>query len=237
MTVPTNPTDRPSSTPTRPIVEAAVAALALFHPTDPEQAMNMLTLWVRRDELTDSDLVEIQDRMFPEVSDSCSPGTVAGINDTEVRQIAARLAELGFAIDPAGDPTYLVERINTLLSEGVTPTPPESEWSQPPACPPWCTGKHADDGQFRDCESEDMFVPQYDDLVASVCAGTTFDRATGVSSPTLVRVEDYRFTPQYARRPAGPGADPGGRPDRRLTSGMPDTTEARTLTGAGLSTE
>lgn len=66
MTVPTNPTDRPSPTPTRPIVDAAVTALALFHPTDPEQAVNMLTFWARRGELTDADIVEIQDRMFPD---------------------------------------------------------------------------------------------------------------------------------------------------------------------------
>jgi len=121
------------------------------------------------------------------------------IGDGEVRRFAARLDELGFAINPDGDPSYLVERINALLAEGVTPTPPESEWAPPPACPSWCTGRHDDDGQFRDCSSEEMFVPQYRDGVACVDVGTTFNRATGLSTPVLVRVEDYSFNSKYAR--------------------------------------
>lgn len=121
------------------------------------------------------------------------------IDDSEVRQFAGRLVELGFAINPDGDPSYLVERINTLLAEGVTPTPPESEWTQPPACPTWCTGKHDDDGQFRDCSSEDAFVPQAGDKVAVVCVETTFNRATGRGTPVRVRLEDSLFNPHHAR--------------------------------------
>lgn len=121
------------------------------------------------------------------------------INDSEVRRIAGRLAELGFAINPDGDPSYLVERINALLAEGVTPTPPESEWIQPPACQSWCTGRHNDDGQYRECTSEEMFVPQAGDKVAVVCVETAFNRATGLGTPAQVRVEDYLFSPQYAR--------------------------------------
>lgn len=122
-----------------------------------------------------------------------------GVADVAVREFARRAEALGFAIDPAGDPTYLVERINALLAEGVTPTPPESEWSELPACPSWCTGRHDDDGQFRDCASEEMFVPWAGDKVAVVCVESTFNRATGVSTPVQVRVEDYLFNPQYAR--------------------------------------
>jgi hypothetical protein len=121
------------------------------------------------------------------------------INDRDLRELATRLADLGFAINPDGDPTYLVERINALLAQGVTPTPPESEWAQPPACPRWCTGRHVDDGQFRDCQSEEMFVPGRDDKVVRVDVSTTFNRATGRSTPTVVRMEDTEVSAQYAR--------------------------------------
>lgn len=190
--------------PNNDIVTAAITALAAFHPTDAEQVENMLLFWVRRHEMTAGDLAEIQNRMFPldQVSSDGSPEKVAGarIDVADVRELARRVAAAGFAINPDGDPSYLVERINELLAEGVTPTPPESEWVEFPArCAAWCTGKHVTDGQFRDCESEEMFVPRHGDRVVCVNIGTTFNRATGIGTPALVRLEDYSFTPQYAR--------------------------------------
>lgn len=130
---------------------------------------------------------------------STVPNQPNKIPESTVRGLATQIAELGFAINPDGDPSYLVERINTLLAEGVTPTPPESEWEQPPACRPWCTGKHVDDGQFRDCASEETFAPRADGRVVSVNVESTFNRATSVSTPVAVRLEDYLFHPQYAR--------------------------------------
>lgn len=47
------------------IVEAAITALAPFHPESREDAANMLLFWMRRSEMTDLDLVEVQQRMFP----------------------------------------------------------------------------------------------------------------------------------------------------------------------------
>lgn len=126
------------------------------------------------------------------------------ISESELRRVANRLVDLGFAINPDGHPGYLVERINALLAEGVEPLPPESEWKPLPACPPFCAGVHPDDGQFRDCASEEIYVPivDYDGRpgVVAVDVATTFDRATGRSTSVDVRVEDYRFTPQAARR-------------------------------------
>lgn len=121
------------------------------------------------------------------------------IPETILRRVARQIADAGFLIDPDGDPSYLVERINTLLAEGVEPTPPESEWHQPPACKPWCTGKHDDDGKYRDCASEDVFVPQANDHVASVCVESSFSRVTGLRTPVRVRLEDYLFNPHHAR--------------------------------------
>lgn len=125
------------------------------------------------------------------------------IYDSEVREFARRAAAHGFAIDPDGDMSYLVERINTVLAEGVTPTPPESEWVEPPACRPWCTQEHRSEqiGEpYRDCESEEMFVPQHPDRVACVNVITTFNKATGIGSPVLVRLEDLEFNSRYARQ-------------------------------------
>jgi hypothetical protein len=176
---------------------AAVTALEAWSVDSPERAARLLQSWARRPEMTDGDVVVVLDAMFPAGDPS---EDVTRIDYSEVRRFAARLVELGCAINPDGDPTYLVERISALLAEGVTPTPPESEWAQFPACPSLCTGAHDEDGQFRDCESEEMFVPQHGDRVVCVNVGTTFNRATGLSTPVLVRLEDHAFTPRYARR-------------------------------------
>lgn len=48
------------------IVQAAMIALAAFHPETPEQAADMLLFWRRRAELTEADIAEVGDRMFPE---------------------------------------------------------------------------------------------------------------------------------------------------------------------------
>jgi hypothetical protein len=130
---------------------------------------------------------------------TCNP-SASRIDIATVREFARRAAGWGFAIDPDGEPAYLVERINALLAEGVPPTPPESEWFEPPVCEPWCTGRHDDDGQFRDCSSEEFFVPQADDKVAMVCVESTFNRVTSLMSPVRVRVEDFLFHPKYARQ-------------------------------------
>lgn len=47
------------------IVEAAMIALAAFHPETPEQAADMLLFWIRRHEMTDADMAEVTARMFP----------------------------------------------------------------------------------------------------------------------------------------------------------------------------
>ena len=181
------------------IVEAAMIALAAFHPETPEQAADMLLFWIRRHEMTDADVAEVTARMFPVARTLEIQPNGSLVPDGTVRRLARQLADGGFAINPDGDPSYLVERINTLLAEGVEPTPPRSEWAEQPACEPWCTGEHIDDGQFRDCTSEETFVPQANDKVVCVDVATTFNRATGLSTPVLVRVEDYSFNPQYAR--------------------------------------
>jgi hypothetical protein len=131
------------------------------------------------------------------------PARTPEIKVADVRQLARRVADAGFDIDPDGDPTYLVERINALLTVGVPPTPPESEWAPFPVCPGWCTGEHrGEDEQFRDCESEEMFVPALQGGGGTICVnlGRAFNRATGLSGPEVVRLDDYEFTSQYARR-------------------------------------
>lgn len=196
MTEPTNLDDRINDKPSE-IVADAMVALVADNPQTPELAEDLLRFWVRRSEMTDADVTEVCRRLFPK-----PPTDRPGIDIADVRQLARQVAAAGFAIDPDGDPTYLVGRINVLLAEGVTPTPPESEWVQPPACPAWCTGRHQGETfgeHYRDCESEEMFVPQYGNGVACVNVATTFDRATGRATPVLVRVEDMEFTPQYAR--------------------------------------
>jgi hypothetical protein len=64
-----------STVPNAIIVAAAVAALAPFFPKDREQVADMLLFWVRRHELTAADLVEVQDRMFPPVTQPDEPVT------------------------------------------------------------------------------------------------------------------------------------------------------------------
>jgi hypothetical protein len=54
------------------LVMAAITALAPFYPKDREQVADLLLFWVRRHELTVADLVEVQDRMFPE----CEPALI-----------------------------------------------------------------------------------------------------------------------------------------------------------------
>lgn len=122
----------------------------------------------------------------------------------QLSRIAVQLAAAGYDIDPGGDVQQLTDRINGLLAEGVEPTPPESEWRQPPACPTWCAGEHRGeevDDRFRDCESEEMFAPTLEGGGGSisVALGTTFDRATGQQGRIAVRLDDYQLTSQYAR--------------------------------------
>jgi hypothetical protein len=125
---------------------------------------------------------------------------VGHVSPDVVRGIAARLADAGYDIDPTAAVALLYTRIDELLAEGSAPRIPESEWFPLPTCPGWCTGVHrGDDGQFRDCESEETFVPQLGDHVAGVVVGATFDRATGRFGPEAVRLEDYEFSPRYAR--------------------------------------
>lgn len=47
------------------IVRAAQIALAYFQPETPEQVAGLLSCWVRRPEMTDADLAEVCERMFP----------------------------------------------------------------------------------------------------------------------------------------------------------------------------
>jgi hypothetical protein len=143
MTEPTNNVDQINDT----IVTAAIKALAIFEPAEPEQAVDMLRFWVRRAEMTEVDLAEVQNRMFPIVED---------------------------------------------------------ELAEPPACPPWCTGAHLAEHQgvpeVRQCESEEMFVPMLKNGVAGVNIERIFDRITGrYTRYDNVRLEDFEFTPQYAR--------------------------------------
>ncbi|MEV6348582.1 hypothetical protein [Actinoplanes sp. NPDC051851] len=173
-------------------VQAALSALRHLQPIDRTAAIAILSLWAHRDEI---DIERVVTYYFA----GYSPAGPR-ISEVDLRAFASRAADLGFAIDPDGDPAYLVSRLNALLSEGVAPTPPESEWVQPPACPAWCNGTHPDDGQFRDCSSEDTFVPQVgENGVVSVNVETTFNRATGVRTAPKVRLEDYLLMPQYAR--------------------------------------
>lgn len=51
--------------PNNNIVTAAITALATFEPETPERATDMLRSWVRRAEMTEVDLAEVQNRMFP----------------------------------------------------------------------------------------------------------------------------------------------------------------------------
>jgi len=126
------------------------------------------------------------------------------ISPDVVRGVAVQLAHAGYDIDPGGDVQQLTDRINELLAEGTEPTPPESEWRLPPACPAWCAGEHRGeeiDDRFRDCESEEMFAPTLEGGGGSisVALGTTFDRATGEQGRIAVRLDDYQLTSQYAR--------------------------------------
>lgn len=47
------------------IVEAAITALAPFHPESAQQAADMLLFWARRAELTAADITEVGERLFP----------------------------------------------------------------------------------------------------------------------------------------------------------------------------
>lgn len=47
------------------VVEAAMIALRAFHLTAPGQVAPMLAFWIRRDEMTDADVAEVAERMFP----------------------------------------------------------------------------------------------------------------------------------------------------------------------------
>ncbi|MFD1366922.1 hypothetical protein [Actinoplanes sichuanensis] len=55
-----------NTVPNAALVDAAVEALSAFNPEMPEQAVNMLALWSRRPELTDLDLSEVVNRLFPD---------------------------------------------------------------------------------------------------------------------------------------------------------------------------
>lgn len=125
-------------------------------------------------------------------------------SEATIRGVAVRLALMGYDIDPGQDVPVLHARIDELLAEGTEPTPPQSEWHRPPACPAWCAGEHRGeeiDDRFRDCESEEMFAPTVEGGGGSisVALGTTFDRATGKQGRIAVRLDDYQLTSQYAR--------------------------------------
>ncbi|WP_030437399.1 hypothetical protein [Actinoplanes subtropicus] len=181
---------------------AAAEALTAWGVASPEDTARLLQSWGRRKEMTDADVVAVLDALFP---DPHAVTTKSGgrIPEASIREFARRAADAGFAINPDGDPSYLVERINVLLAEGVEPTPPESEWAEPPACPAWCTGEHRSEqfGEpYRDHESPEMFVPRQEDRVACVNVVSTFNRATGLSTPVVIRVEDLEFNSRYARQ-------------------------------------
>lgn len=173
---------------------AAVNALAAWTVDSPEQAAQLLQSWRRWPEMLDADVAAVLEAMFP-----VTTVTVDGPRTRELREFARRAADAGFDIDPGASVGELTDRVNALLAEGV-PTVDESTWEDwPTSCPTWCTRRHVDDGQFRDCTSEEMFVPQADDKVTMVCVESTFNRATGLYTPEQVRVEDYLFNSKYAR--------------------------------------
>lgn len=77
----------------------------------------------------------------------------------------------------------------------------------PPACPAWCTGEHLSEessAEFRDCTSEEFFLPARingatEAGLIQVDVVRTFNRMTGALLLPTVQLEDYDLTPKYAR--------------------------------------
>lgn len=76
------------------IVADAIRALTVYQPQSPQQAADMLLFWVRRHEMTDVDLAEIQRRMFPNVMPDDSTEYGKGYADGYVAGIAAAKATM-----------------------------------------------------------------------------------------------------------------------------------------------
>jgi len=90
------------------IIEAAMTALRAFYLTEPGQVAPMLAFWIRRDEMTDADVAEVAERMFPKRLDRmpcpswCDQDHSEEFQPNEVENLADHYHDLLTERDEAG---------------------------------------------------------------------------------------------------------------------------------------
>ncbi|GIF11637.1 DUF6907 domain-containing protein [Actinoplanes teichomyceticus] len=191
------------------VINEAIKALKPFAPADREQAENMLLFWRRRAELTPETTEQVLDRLFPadDAPDMENPdvreGYVAGYLDAIA--VATRLyAEKR---DQGDKGVHRADAPGEGEKGYAFVRTPASKLIDPPACPSWCDGVHLseqDSDEFRDCTSEEVFVPvrragERGCEVFQINAVRTFNKIVGKLSRPMIQMEDYDLLPREAR--------------------------------------
>lgn len=157
-----------STVPNAVLVAAAITALTPFHPRDREQVADMLLFWIRRHELTETDIVAIQDRMFP-ASTEYGDGYAAGYLDAIDAVKRMRDEQRRPALSPTPARQFLDETAARWERE-------HQEWlAKANACPAWCTLTHDPEDDARDGMALHMGYDHTDDTVRKLLDAHTLE--------------------------------------------------------------
>jgi hypothetical protein len=150
------------------LVIAAITALTAFFPKDREQVADMLLFWVRRHELTEADIVEVQDRMFPAEA-SRRDGYAEGYLDALDAVKKIRDEQRSAALSPTPAERFLDETAARWERE-------HQEWlAKFNTCPAWCTLTHDPEDDVRDGMALHMGDDHTDETVRKLLDAHTLE--------------------------------------------------------------
>lgn len=109
------------------IIEAAMTALRPFYLTEPGQVAPMLAFWIRRQEMTDADVAEIAERLFPKPIDRlpcpswCTHDHTGEFPPNEIDNLVDHYHQLIRESDDAGLALDVAVHQTDVLDDGEQP--------------------------------------------------------------------------------------------------------------------